>query len=339
MAKVTIIVPVYNVSKYLIRCLDSLSNQSLNDLEIICINDGSTDESLKILKDYASKDNRFVVISQKNQGTGTARNNGIKLATGEYLMFVDPDDWIERHAVEQLYQQAKLLKSKVLQFNHKEYDDHSKKFKNINFAKHIKQCYGYDLKITPYFNSQILKNNCFHQLDLHACTKFYSRKFINQTKAKFAPTKHGEDHLFVNIVLLNAKRIDYLDQYLYVYCLRAGSATHTVSNNFDIFKNIKIFKKYLIENHFWKEYTNEFNSYKIQVIVWHHKFILPNSIQKYRSLAKEILTPNQYKIMIKQTQIKQKWLKWIFSITNEYINNKKYRTIIIIGIKFRIRQV
>ncbi len=92
MPKVSIIVPVYNVEKYLSTCLDSLINQTLKDIEIICINDGSTDNSLNILNEYAQKDTRIIVINKENSGPGSCRNLGIEKATGEYIQFVDSDD-------------------------------------------------------------------------------------------------------------------------------------------------------------------------------------------------------------------------------------------------------
>ncbi len=93
--KVSIIVPVYNVENYLNRCLDSLINQSFDDIEIICINDGSTDRSLEILKDYEKKDNRVKIINKENSGVSNCRNKGIKVSNGEYIVFVDSDDWID----------------------------------------------------------------------------------------------------------------------------------------------------------------------------------------------------------------------------------------------------
>lgn len=106
MPKVSIIVPVYNVEKYLRKCLDSLINQTLNDIEIICINDGSTDKSLKILKEYKNKDSRIILLNQENSGQSVARNRGIEIAKGEYLGFVDPDDWIDLDYYEKLYNAA-----------------------------------------------------------------------------------------------------------------------------------------------------------------------------------------------------------------------------------------
>lgn len=106
MPKVSIIVPVYNVEKYLRKCIDSLVNQTLNDIEIICINDGSTDKSLKILKEYKNKDSRIILLNQENSGQSVARNRGIEIAKGEYLGFVDPDDWIDLDYYEKLYNAA-----------------------------------------------------------------------------------------------------------------------------------------------------------------------------------------------------------------------------------------
>lgn len=106
MAKVSIIVPVYNVEKYLRKCLDSLINQTLKAIEIICINDGSTDKSLEILEEYKNRDSRIILLNQENSGQSVARNRGIEIAKGEYLGFVDPDDWIDLDYYEKLYNAA-----------------------------------------------------------------------------------------------------------------------------------------------------------------------------------------------------------------------------------------
>lgn len=106
MTKVSIIVPVYNVEKYLKRCLDSLVNQTLKDIEIICVNDGSTDGSLAILDEYVRNDDRIVVINQENSGQSVARNRGIDVAKGEYLGFVDSDDWVSEDYFERLHNSA-----------------------------------------------------------------------------------------------------------------------------------------------------------------------------------------------------------------------------------------
>lgn len=105
--KISIIVPVYNVEKYLSKCLNSLINQTLAELEILCVNDGSTDNSAKILADFAKMDSRIKVFFQENSGQSAARNLAIERATGEYLGFVDSDDWVDLDYFEKLYNTAK----------------------------------------------------------------------------------------------------------------------------------------------------------------------------------------------------------------------------------------
>ena len=104
--KVSVIIPVYNVEQYLSRCLDSVISQNFNDMEIICINDGSKDASLRILEEYAGKDSRIVIIDKKNAGVSAARNDGIAAAKGEYLAFLDGDDFWEADCLAKIYQEA-----------------------------------------------------------------------------------------------------------------------------------------------------------------------------------------------------------------------------------------
>ena len=112
--KFSIIVPVYNVELFLRECLDSIENQTFKGFEVICINDGSTDGSLSILQEYAAKDSRFKVISQENQGQGVARNNGIDIAQGEYLLFIDPDDFIEPNMLEIIYKKFQQTDAEIV---------------------------------------------------------------------------------------------------------------------------------------------------------------------------------------------------------------------------------
>ena len=127
MPKISIIVPVYNVEKYLHQCMDSLVNQTLSDIEIICVNDETPDNSLEILNEYASKDSRVKVISQKNTGLSGARNTGMKYVTGEYIMFIDSDDWLDIDTCELAYSEAeKESADAVLWAYMREFGDHQK---------------------------------------------------------------------------------------------------------------------------------------------------------------------------------------------------------------------
>ena len=105
--KVSVIIPVYNTEKYLRECLDSVINQSLKEIEIICVNDGSTDNSLEILKEYAAKDNRITVLTQENLYAGVARNAGMMVASGEYYHFLDSDDMVFKNCYNEIYEYSK----------------------------------------------------------------------------------------------------------------------------------------------------------------------------------------------------------------------------------------
>lgn len=100
---VSIIVPAYNVEKFISKCLESLTNQSLKDIEIIIVDDGSTDRTPEIIKEFAAKDKRIKMITQTNQKQGAARNRGLEIAAGEYISFVDSDDWVDKDYIEKLY--------------------------------------------------------------------------------------------------------------------------------------------------------------------------------------------------------------------------------------------
>lgn len=134
--KVSIIVPVFNAQNYLARCLDSLIGQTMREVEIICVNDGSIDQSLIILQKYADIDNRIIVLDQQNSGVSKARNNALKYVRGEYYMFVDSDDWLDADACEVAYECAKENSADCLMFSYvKEFGDHY--IINHIFPKHF----------------------------------------------------------------------------------------------------------------------------------------------------------------------------------------------------------
>ena len=121
--KISIIIPVYNVEKYLNQCLDSILNQDFDDFEVICVNDGSTDYSLNILNDYAERDSRVKVISQINKGQGNARNTGLKYAEGKYIMFIDSDDYISEGSIKKIYFNALSNDSDIVIFEFYQFDE------------------------------------------------------------------------------------------------------------------------------------------------------------------------------------------------------------------------
>lgn len=337
--KVSVILPVYNVEQYLRECLDSIINQSLKEIEIICINDGSTDDSLEILNEYAAKDKRFVVLSQENQGQGVARNKGVELAKGEYIQFIDPDDWIELNMLETLYDFAKDNHSQVVKFNYTDYNDYSGKYKQHDFVKQIQEEYNYDLNETPYYTWRILKKDCLSGLDLHVWAHFYQTEFIKSNKIRFAPSKHGEDHLFADGAIVLANKIDYLNKYLYFYRIRSGSAVHIKSDiNFCVFDNIRLLKEFIIENNLFNELEDEWISYAQKVVSWHYSQVPDGSIKKYENLCLQYFTnEKEFKKFLKEIKTKRSFLEQIFSLKNEYKDAIKYKVVTILGFNFYIK--
>jgi glycosyltransferase involved in cell wall biosynthesis len=128
--KISIVVPIYNVEKYLNRCLDSLLSQSIKDIEIIAVNDGSTDQSAEVLAEYAAKDKRVIVINKENDGVSFARNFGIKKAQGDFIGFVDPDDWIDIDMYETMYNLATSEQADIVMCSYiREFGTHAKQKK------------------------------------------------------------------------------------------------------------------------------------------------------------------------------------------------------------------
>ncbi len=224
MVKISIIIPIYNVEKYLPECLDSIISQTFSDIEIICINDGSTDDSLKILQDYKKKDNRIIIIDKQNEGSGIARNIGLKKALGEYICFIDSDDWLENStSLEKMYNAAEKDCLDILIFGgYSCYEKYGKliKWKGKYRLKSLNKKYFKNI-----FGAKNIKKDIF-KFPTTAWTKLYSREFLIKNEIKFQPIKVGQDQLFFFHSMILAKRIKVLNEYLYCYRKeRKGSIT------------------------------------------------------------------------------------------------------------------
>ncbi len=221
---ISIVVPVYNVENCLVGCLDSLISQTLKNLEIICVNDGSTDNSLETLKKYAINDNRIKIINQENQGVSTARNNGILAATGEYVMFVDGDDWIEPETCEKIYTRITCDDSDVLEFSH--YDVFGEKKKPYKLSKDCKKT----LLACDNIND-LIKEIIY--VPVVTWGKLYKREFLINNNLTFSINlKLSEDHLFWYKVLAKNPQISILHENFYNYRnVRIGNSMESFSNS------------------------------------------------------------------------------------------------------------
>ena len=174
MVKVSIIVPTYNVEQYLAECMDSITGQTLRELEIICVNDGSTDGSLNILKKYAASDDRIIIIDKKNEGYGRAMNDGLDRASGEYVGIVEPDDYVDLHMYEDLYRIAKeknldIIKADFYRFVCNKNGEVLKSYDALS-----KDGTGYNEVINPKENDRIFR------YVLNTWSGIYRRSFIEK---------------------------------------------------------------------------------------------------------------------------------------------------------------
>lgn len=197
MTKLSIIVPVYNVEKYLPKCLESLIKQTLKDIEIICVNDGSMDNSLAILKEFASKDSRIRIIDNQHQGVAKTRNTGIEQSTGEYIGFVDSDDYIDIDFFEKLYNSATKSNSDIAIASILKH----KNFFNIYNAKYTKE----ETAITIQDKIKLCEDK--KHFFFYAWNKIYHSGFIKENNIKFSEGQIYEDVMFAIKALYYSNKI------------------------------------------------------------------------------------------------------------------------------------
>lgn len=218
MIKVSVVIPIYNVELYLKEALDSVINQSLKEIEIILINDGSTDNSLNIIREYAKKDKRIMVINQKNQGQSVARNEGIRVAQGKYVYFMDSDDYIDLDTLELCYQKAEKDKLDFLFFD------------AISFSKDSKL----NTNILTYDRSKLIEKiqrgqeylSILVEAKIFRCPPwlyFINTNYLKNNDLYFYPGIIHEDELFAYKLYLNAERVNYINRKFFKRRLRENS--------------------------------------------------------------------------------------------------------------------
>lgn len=264
--KISIIICAYNREEYLKRCLNSVKNQTLKNIEIICADDGSTDNTLDVFRKYANKDHRFKFFTQKNSGPGVARNKAIKMATGEYIMFLDSDDWIELNTCEDLYKKVKLNDLDILLFLMKNYSEETGEYYEDSYYNLTPIPDDFENKV---FSHEDISNIIF-SISISACQKIYKRSLVK--KAHFAEKLLFEDNPFFWGVMLQAKRMSLLKKHFYLRSRHTSSITSEYDNKyFDVIpisnKVISIFKELNLVNMYKYQLTN----YKINYISqWYH---------------------------------------------------------------------
>lgn len=215
--KISIIVPIYNVEKYIRKCIESIINQTYRNIEIILVDDGSPDNCGKICDEYAKKDSRVKVIHKKNGGLSDARNKGTEVATGEYIMYVDSDDYIELSACEELYNIINAGNVDIVCYNFKKVDELGNTIDNKNIYSQ-----GNSKKIIEMTYEEAMVDNLNRRnIRYEAGSKIYANKIVK--KIKFPLNMLAEDFATFYKFLAEAKKIVFYDRCLYNYVQRNGS--------------------------------------------------------------------------------------------------------------------
>ena len=355
MPKVSVIIPVYNVEKFLPQCLDSIINQTLADIEIICINDGSTDSSLAILEKYAKNDKRVKIVNQSNKGLGEARNSGMKIATGDYIGFVDSDDWVDLKFFETLYIAA-ISKNADMErtcydYNYSDMVEEEKHFNDIVRAAAEK---NRDLKINEHsvviwnaiYKSEFLKQHDIFFYDklfgvedvcFSAKATFLSKKTVPVTGTAYHYRREVENALSLMslrkifaVATANRYVIDFLNG---IECTKEDyiEAYHRIIWRYDsIFKsgikdvpefNDKKQKEYL---HSFSKGLNDFkykNEYECLYDIAGASLIKERKFNKYVNLIQNK----------GNTKITYTFAQRLFSVKND----DKHKVITVMGIKFK----
>lgn len=225
--KVSIIIPIYNVEKYLARCLNSVINQTYKDLEIILINDGSKDKSLDICYFYAKKDSRIIIIDKINEGVSIARNTGIERATGKYIAFVDPDDWIEPNMYENLVNTIEKFKCNIAFCNYSKDRRNIRTYKTIKINKDV-----LDKKdiVNHLIANMVGWEDIFPKNYIMGCIwrSLYSKEFLNNFSLRFTPGISIMEDLVFNVqALIHCEKVCIDHGYYYHYMQNKTSLLHS----------------------------------------------------------------------------------------------------------------
>lgn len=345
MPKISVIIPVYNVEKYLRECLDSVINQTLKDIEIICVDDGSTDDSLKILREYEQKDSRITLLQQENQYAGVARNNGLSLACGEYLLFLDSDDVFELNMFERLYNSSIQSNSDITLCHCRNYIEDTKEYEVNNLI--IKE-----YLTSNNFSSKDMSKYIFQFCNGWAWDKLFKADLIKNNQLKFQALRQSNDTYFVYMALCLANKISVIDDVLINHRMHSSSLEATRTKSPECFyKALVAVKKELEDRNLYQTYEQSFINYCLEFSYWQISTINNKDSKKqmtdlFISLCNELNIKKYSKKYFYNQKFYRKCmnlykyrtfnslLEQIFSIKN----SENYKVITILGIKIKTKR-
>ena len=257
--------PVYNAQDYLEQCIVSILAQTLQEIEVICVDDSSTDRSLEILKKYEKEDSRMRVLTQPNSGAGAARNRGLSQASGEYLSFLDADDFFEPDMLELAYAKAKEDRADMVVFKSDQYHTDSDQFVQVAWTLREKE-------IPPYtpFNHRQMTDNIFKVFVGWAWDKLFSREFVEKHHLTFQEQRTSNDLLFVFSAVALAKRITIVPKVLAHQRRDAkDSLSKTRENSWHCFYDaLTALRQRLTDEGLFPETEKDFINYALHFSLW-----------------------------------------------------------------------
>lgn len=358
MPKVSIVIPCYNVEKYIVECLESVVNQTLEDIEIICVDDGSTDNTGKIIDEYASKDNRFKVLHKENAGYGIAMNKGFDMATGEYIGIVEPDDYIEPEMYSTLYKKAKennvdWIKADYCRFKGEK-------------GSYIKEIWPLDIN-NEYYNQIINPQEIIESFNfqMHTWAGIYNRQFIEKYKIRHneTPGASYQDTGFWFQTLCYAKRIYIINDLFYMY--RVDNPNASIKNKekifalqkeyeyiYNIIKNNKNFEKFVpifwyrrFGSYMWNIERIEKKYKKLFLNVFRNEFI---TAYKKNEISESLFPADELKMLrllinkplkfLRKVSHELDLIQHLFCIKNEFGINYKRKILYLLGFKIRFKK-
>ena len=294
MIKISVIIPVYNVEKYLRECLDSLINQSFKDFEVICIDDGSTDKSYKILEEYSQKDSRIKVLKQEHNGAGAARNLGIEIAKGKYIQFLDSDDYFEPNMLEELYNTAEKFGADMAVCSARKVDEAGNIVESGNPHSPIK------LEICPInkpFSKKDFPKDIFSLFSSAPWNKLYLKSLIADNNLKFQNISSCNDIGFVRIADACAERIVVINKELINYRFnRSGSIANTrAAKTTNLLKAGGYVKDFLVKNNLYESLKDAHINAMKKTVSWE---ISMCSDEQYKNFLAELKQLNDWKVFL-----------------------------------------
>lgn len=315
MPKISVVIPVYNVEDYLSQCLDSVINQTLQDIEIICVDDGSTDDSYGILQEYAQKDKRIIILQQNNAGAGVARNTGIKIARGEYLSILDSDDFFDVDMLEKAYLQCKRDNADICVFRSDRYDTETGKYEAIPWT--IKRCY---LPVGLPFGAGDIYPYIFQIFNGWAWDKVYRREFIENTELQFQGLRTTNDAFFVFMANIQADTITIVDEILVHHRVNTKtSLTVTRENSWDCcWQAIRAIQKELWNRHQYNLVERSFINWALHFLLW--------NVHTLRGEPRAKLVQNMKKTYFSKLQLEKYPAEYFYSRSEylEYVHISQY---------------